>query len=302
MAVKTMQAIINGQTVTLTKNSESRKWEATITAPNRSSYNQSGHYYPVTVKATDDAGNVTTVNASDTTLGSKLRLTVKEKVAPIITITAPTAGAYLSNNTPTISFKVTDDDSGVNPDTIKVTIDSGTPVTAGITKTQVTGGYECTFKPTAALSDGSHTIKVDAMDHDGNAAAQKSVTFKIDTIPPTLSITSPAEGLKTNQAACTVAGKTNDVTSSPCTVTIKLNSGSAEAVTVNEDGTFSKALTLAAGTNTITVVATDKAGKQATVTRTVILDTTAPRITDVVLTPNPVDAGKTFIISVTVTD
>lgn len=288
MAVKTMQAIINGQTVTLTKNSESGKWEATITAPNRSSYNQSGHYYPVTVKATDDAGNVTTVDASDTTLGSKLRLTVKEKVAPIITITAPTAGAYLSNNTPTISFKVT--------------IDSGTPVTAGITKTQVTGGYECTFKPTAALSDGSHTIKVDAMDHDGNAAAQKSVTFKIDTIPPTLSITSPAEGLKTNQAACTVAGKTNDVTSSPCTVTIKLNSGSAEAVTVNEDGTFSKALTLAAGTNTITVVATDKAGKQATVTRTVILDTTAPRITDVVLTPNPVDAGKTFIISVTVTD
>ena len=57
MAVKTMQAIINGQTVTLTKNSESGKWEATITAPNRSSYNQSGHYYPVTVKATDDAGN-----------------------------------------------------------------------------------------------------------------------------------------------------------------------------------------------------------------------------------------------------
>ena len=107
--------------------------------------------------------------------------------------------------------------------------------------------------------------------------------------------------MKTNQAACTVAGKTNDATSSPCTVTIKLNSGSAEAVIVNEDGTFSKALTLAAGTNTITVVATDKAGKQATVTRTVILDTTAPRITDVVLTPNPVDAGKTFIISVTVT-
>lgn len=29
-------------------------------------------------------------------------------------------------------------------------------------------------------------------DYDGNAAAQKSVTFKIDTVPPTLSITSPA--------------------------------------------------------------------------------------------------------------
>lgn len=71
---------------------------------------------------------------------------------------------------------------------------------------------------------------------------------------------------------------------------------------MNADGTFSKALTLAAGSNTITVVATDKAGKQTTVTRTVTLDTTPPSITDVTITPNPVDAGKTFVISVTVTD
>lgn len=39
-----------------------------------------------------------------------------------------------------------------------------------------------------------------------------------------------------------------------------------------------------------------------TVTRTVKLDTTPPTIKSVTLTPNPVDAGKTFIISVDVTD
>lgn len=60
--------------------------------------------------------------------------------------------------------------------------------------------------------------------------------------------------------------------------------------------------TLAAGTNTITVVAKDGAGKTTTVTRTVTLDTAAPVIKSVTLTPNPVDAGKTFIISVEVTD
>ena len=302
MAVKTMQAIINGQTVILTKNSESGKWEATVTAPGTSSYKQSGHYDGVTVKATDDAGNVATKDASDATLGNNLRLVVKEKVAPIITITAPTAGAYLANNTPDIKFTVTDNDSGVNPDTIKITIDSGAAITSGITKTEISGGYECTYKSTTALADGSHTIKVDASDYDGNAASQKSVTFKIDTVPPTLSITSPVNDLITNKAACTVSGTTNDVTSSPCTVTVKLNSGAAEAVTVNADGTFSKALTLANGSNTITIVATDKAGKQTTVTRTVTLDTTPPSITDVTITPNPVDAGKTFVISVTVTD
>ena len=152
------------------------------------------------------------------------------------------------------------------------------------------------------MSDGSHTIKVDAKDHDGNAAAQKSVTFKIDTVAPTLSVTTPANGLVTNNTSCTVSGTTNDVTSSPCTVTIKHNNNAAVSVTVNDNGSFSKAFTLAAGSNTFTIVSTDSAGKSTTVTRTVTLDTTAPVISTVTLTPNPVDAGKTFVISVTVTD
>ena len=57
MAVKSVQAVINGTTVTLTYNSSNGKYEATVTAPAKSSYNvNSGHYYPVTVKATDEAG------------------------------------------------------------------------------------------------------------------------------------------------------------------------------------------------------------------------------------------------------
>ena len=152
------------------------------------------------------------------------------------------------------------------------------------------------------MADGSNTVKVDASDYDGNAATQKSVTFIVDTVPPTLSVTAPANNLVTNQAACTVTGVTNDATSSPCTVTVKLNSGAAQAVTVGEDGTFSKALTLVAGSNTITVVSTDSAGKSSTVTRTVTLDQVAPTIKSVTITPNPVDAGKTYVISVEVTD
>lgn len=303
MAVKTVQAIINGVTTTLTYNSSTKKYEATITAPSTSSYNNNdGHYYPVTVKATDEAGNVTTKTDSDATLGESLKLRVKEKVAPIITITYPTASALITNNKPSIAWKVTDADSGVNSNSIKITIDSGSAITAGITKTAITDGYQCTYTPTAALSDGSHTIKIDAADNDGNAATQKSVTFKIDTVPPTLSVTAPTNGLITNKAACTVTGTTNDITSSPVTVTVKLNTGSAEAVTVGADGSFSKALTLVAGSNTITVVATDSAGKSTTVTRTVTLDTVAPTIKAVTLTPNPVDAGKTYVISVEVTD
>ena len=292
MAVKTVQAIINGVTTILTLNSSTGKYEATITAPSKSSYTiNDGHYYPVTVKATDVAGNTTTKTDSDTTLGASLKLKVKEKVAPAITITSPTAGSYITNNKPTIKWKVTDADSGVNPATIGITIDSGSKVTGdSITKTAVTGGYECTYTPTTALADGSHTIKIDASDFDGNAATQKTVTFKIDTVPPTLSITAPADKLVTNKTAVTVTGTTNDATSSPVTVT------------VGSDGTFSKALTLVTGTNTITVVAKDSAGKTTTVTRTVTVDTTAPVIKSVTINPNPVDCGKTYVISVEVTD
>lgn len=303
MSVKTVKAIINNQTYTLTLNSSTGKYEATITAPSKSSYPMDGHYYPVTIQAEDDAGNVTTKDASDLSIGSSLQLQVKEKVAPIITITYPTASALITNNKPTIKWTVTDDDSGVNPDTIGITIDSGSKITgSSISKSAITGGYECSYTPGAALSDGSHTIKVDASDYDGNAATQKSVSFKIDTVPPTLNVTAPTNGTITNEADITVTGNTNDVTSSPVTLTVKLNSGSAEQVTVNADGSFSKALTLAQGSNTITVVATDSAGKSTTVTRTVTLDTGAPVIQSVTLTPNPVDAGATFIISVEVTD
>lgn len=303
MSVKTVQAVINGTTYDLTYNSSTGKYEKTITAPAKSSYTKDGHYYPVTLKATDDAGNTTTIDDKDATFGANLKLKVVEKVAPVITITYPTASALTSNNKPSITWKVTDDDSGVNPDTIGVTIDSGSKITgSSITKTAITGGYSCSYTPSTALSDGNHTIKVDASDYDGNAASQKSVTFKVDTTPPTLSVTSPVDDLVTNTSSVTVKGTTNDAMSSPVTVTVKLNTGAESSVAVGDDGTFSKVLTLAAGTNTITVKATDSAGKSTTVTRRVVLDTGAPVFKNVDVTPNPADAGETIVISVTVED
>jgi len=302
MAVKTVQAVINGQTYNLTRNSGTGKYEATITAPNKSSYGQANHYYDVTIKATDDAGNVTTKNSSDATLGNSLKLYVKEKIAPTQTITYPTSSALITNNKPAITWEVKDNDSGINPNSIGITINSGTKITSGITKTPITGGYRCSYTPASPLNEGSNVIKVDCADNDGNAATQVSVTFKVDTVPPTLNITSPAQGLITNKATVTVKGTTNDATSSPVLVVIKVNDGEDISVTVGSDGSFTKNVTLVEGNNTIKVIATDSAKKQTTVTRTVELDTKPPVFGAVTLTPNPVDSGKTFVISVEVTD
>ena len=301
MAVKAVQVVINGQTHTLTYNATTKKYEATITAPSTSSYNQNGHYYNVKVKATDEAGNSVTRDATDTTLGSSLQLKVKEKVAPVISITAPSSSAKLTNNKPVINWTVTDADSGVNPSTIKLIIDSQT-ITTGITKTQSGKNYTCSYTPTTALSDETHTIKVSASDYDGNVATQKSVTFTVDTVPPELSVSAPVDNLVTNQSSLVVKGTTNDVTSSPVTLTIKLNGGTEQAVEVGSDGSFTKTLTLVTGENTIVITAKDGAGKTSTVTKKVVLDQTAPVIQSVTISPNPVNAGATYTISVEVTD
>lgn len=294
MAISTVKLSLNGTLYNLTKNTSTGKWEASITAPVNTSYNENpDHCFHGSVVATDNAGNTATATIADF---PALALRVLEKVAPTITVIYPTAGAFIANNKPTFKWEVKDSGSGINTSSIKIIID-GTSITSGITKNAITGGFSCEYTPSSALTDGSHTVKFDVDDNDGNHATQVTVTFKIDTVPPVLNVTSPLDGLVTNNPSLNVTGNTNDATSSP--VSVKVN---GQDVTVASDGSFSKAITLTEGSNTITVVATDSAGKSTTVTRTVTLDTSAPVITSVSITPNPVDAGATYIITVEVSD
>lgn len=299
MAIKTVKATINGQTYDLTLNSASGKWEATITAPGKTSYNLAGGYYNVSVEATNEAG---TKGSADASTVDGLKLVVKETVAPVITIVSPTAGAYVANSKQPVVFNITDETggSGVDISTLVVKQDGTAVAAANITHTAITNGYSVTYTPSAALSDGSHTVTINCKDHDGNAAEEKSTTYTVDTVPPTLNVTSPADGLITAASSVTVAGTTNDATSSPVAITISLNGTDQGTVPVGTGGTFSKVVTLKEGSNTIIVKAKDAAGKESSVTRTVTLDTSVPKIKAATITPNPVDTGKTMVISVTI--
>lgn len=298
MSIKTVTATINGQSYNLTWDATSSSYKATITAPAKSSFNNNAeHYYPVSVSATDDANNTTTVNDQDATFGTNLKLRVIEKVKPTITVTSPTDSSTIINSAPTITWKVADDDSGINPDTISIKIDSGVAVTADITKTKTSTGYDCSYTVPSALSDGTHSFTLDVSDNDGNAATAVATSFIVDTTPPTLTVSAPSDNLITNNAEINVTGTTNDALSTPVTLTIN-----GESVPVNSDGSFTYTVTLTEGKNTITVVATDAAGKSSTVVRNVTMDTGAPVFTEISITPNPVDAGQTYIITVKVTD
>lgn len=300
MAISQVRAKVNGTWYTLTLNRDTGKYEASITAPGATSYNQSGGYYNVTVEATNTAGTKGTADGGTLT---GLRLVVRERVAPVITILSPSSGAYVTNSKQPVVFTVVDEagGSGIDLNTLVVKQD-GTAVASGtIATTAITNGYSVTYTPASALADGSHTVTVDVSDHDGNAATQKSTTYTVDTVPPTLNITSPTDGLITASSKLNIVGTTNDATSSPVTVTIKLNGTDQGSVTVGSDGTFSKSVTLAEGANTIEITATDAAGKTSSVTRTVTLDISVPKVVSASITPNPVDAGATMLISVEIT-
>lgn len=295
MAISLVRAQINGTWYTLTESAG--QWKASITAPGATSFHQPGGYYNVTVEVTNDAGTTVTADASSL---ESLKLIVKETVKPVINILSPSSGAYVTNNKQPIVFTVTDEagGSGVDLSSISVKVD-GNPIT-DISTSAITNGYSVTATPDTVLSDGAHSVTVDASDNDGNDADQKSVTFTVDTVPPTLNITAPAEGLITNTALINVKGVTNDVTSSPVSISIKLNNVDQGAVSVDSGGNFTKQITLTEGQNTISVTATDAAGKTSAVTRTVTLDTSVPQIESASITPNPVDAGGTMIITVVI--
>lgn len=293
MAIESVTVTVNGITYTLNYNSSSGKYEGTFTAPTTTSFGMENNAYNCVVKATDNAGNF---DEKDGSTFSSLLLRVKEKTKPKITTNYPSESAYVTNAKPTFTWDVTDSESGVDESTISIKFDNGSVITSGITKNKSGNKISCSYTPSSAIGEGVHTVYYNAKDNDGNAADQKSVSFTIDTVAPNLNVSTPTDGLVTNEQTITLVGTVSDITSGLASLTIN-----GQSITVS-DGSFSVPYTLTQGVNVLTIVATDNAGKKTTIVRNVTLNTIAPVIQSVTLTPNPADVGATMIITVTVTE
>ena len=140
---------------------------------------------------------------------------------------------------------------------------------------------------TARVINNTYTITTIDTDHTVSA------TFGLaDTTPPTLTVSTLADGSVTNNAVLNVTGTITD------NVGVKSVSINNVIIPVNTDGSFSYALALANGPNTVTVIATDLAGNQSPAnSRTITLDQTAPSLT----VTAPADNSKTAVSLVTVT-
>jgi hypothetical protein len=141
--------------------------------------------------------------------------------------------------------------------------------------TAPTSGWLASAPASVTAVAGSNTFYAWVMDAAGNVSLSRSASVTVtiqsaDTTKPTLTISALDNGTYTNKVTLNITGSSSDASG------IKSVTVNDQPVTVNPDGTFSTALTLTVGANTITVMATDNAGNQQSDTRTVTFDPNSP--------------------------
>jgi uncharacterized protein involved in tellurium resistance len=200
--------------------------------------------HTITVKALDAAGNVSAVAARTVIVSNA------DNVAPTVNITSPANGATVSG-------------------TISIFADASDNV--GVTKVSfyINGKYlnYDTTAPfgrgwnTATLPNGQHTITVRALDAAGNVSSDATVTVNVnnsDSTPPSVNITSHADG-------ATVSGTISILANATDNVAVTKVSFYIDGKYLNYDltapwGRGWNTTTVANGPHTITVRALDAAG------------------------------------------
>ena len=202
----------------------------------------------ITVAATDPAGNRTTVTRTVT------RFTV-----PAVAITAPNDFAVVGTATITVSGTAGPSVTAVDVNGSKAQISAGRFTANNI-----------------ALQQGRTVITATARDASARVATSTIQIYR-DSIPPRVTVVSPAEASTVGQANITVSGNVDDIvvgTINPGQVRVTVN---GVAATVSNRA-FTIPVTLVAGANTLTVVATDQANNSATVAAHVTYAAAQPRI------------------------
>ncbi len=229
------------------------------------------HTFSVT--ATDPAGNVdpTPATASWTV----------DTTAPDVTLGAPTPGSYTNNTTPTLSgtAETAAGDSAVTVDIYSGPDTSGTPVQSPTASVAVDGSWS--VMPTS-LPDGTYTAQARQTDAVSNTGYSETATFTVDTVAPTVTLYSPADGTHTDNNTPNVSGAAGTAASDVPTVTVTVTgTGSpvTATATVSPSGTWQVDLpqSLADGTYTVQAAQQDLAGNTGYATSHITVDTTPPQ-------------------------
>ncbi|MBT1070300.1 hypothetical protein [Pelotalea chapellei] len=232
--------------------------------------------------AKDAAGNVSAVKSASVVVTIA---PPADTIAPVVTFALPATATALS--VPVSSFSATDN--------VAVT---GYLITPSATPPAASAASWAAAAPASVTAiAGNNTFYAWAKDAAGNVSAVKSASVVVtippvaDTTLPTLTISSLANNSYTNKVTLNISGNASDAGG------IKSVTVNGQPVILNPDGSFSHALTLVAGANTITTIATDNAANQQVDTRTITYDLNAP----ILAVSAPADNSNTIQSFITVT-
>ncbi|MEA2163766.1 MAG: hypothetical protein QOK37_1893 [Thermoanaerobaculia bacterium] len=142
--------------------------------------------------------------------------------------------------------------------------ESGTTIAATLNSNPFTSG-------TAITADGSYTLRATAADGFGHTSAEATATFSVDTTPPVVRITSPANDAVIHANQADVRGTVSGGDIARFTV-------GGIVTTPAGDGSFSVSVPVESGINTITASAVDRAGNSGSDVVTVTRDAAAAGI------------------------
>ena len=229
-----------------------------------------------TVVARDAAGNRTSASVTVTRDGQ----------TPTVSIVTPAAATFVTNKVAVALAGKASDDAGVKQVTWQNNR-GGSGTATGTSDWAV---------PTVALQAGSNVITITARDGSGNVGTA-TLTVIVDTRAPAISIATPttASTLTTSEASLALGGVASD-DSALAEVTWVSSTGASGAAAGTSSWSTPR-IALAAGVNTLTVTARDKAGNTASTTLSVTLkDAKAPGVR--ILVPTAESAFTTVSASI----
>ncbi len=215
--------------------------------------------YQLQASAQDAVGN-----AGQTSVGFTV-----DTLAPPVAFTTPAPGALLDTTTPTLRGTT---QPGA---TVRVSLDGGpqTPVSVDAQ------GVWSLNSP--SLSQGAHQAQAVASDAAGNTSSATR-DFTIDTVPPALTLTAPADQSLTRETRPMIAGSAEPGSA----LVITLDGQVIAQLTVPMSGQWSaQPSALTDGPHQLVVVATDAANNSSQASAAITVDTTAPALT--IIAPAP---------------
>lgn len=286
----------SGSYITLRSSSNGSYWNINPQSTRSVSY--------VDVKDSNNT-NVTALTATNTIdSGHNNNWTITGPPPTDPTINNYNDGAYTTDNTPTLSFNLSDPNNVSVKYHIQIddTADFSSPVVD-----EIEGSYSAsprsnvTYTP-SALSDGAYYWRVLAINSNGQSSSYTtansgSVAFRVDATAPTSpSITINSGDAYTTSTSSTLTLSASDATSGMADMIISENADFSAASW--EPYATSKSFTLSSldGTKTVYVKFRDTAGNEsASASDTIVYDATAPSGSV------SIDAGNTYATSSSVT-